>query len=84
MSISVNREEGPDGDIDYTIPIATGPFYQEVWYPVSKALGVRLFLENGYFTKEQVPQVMRELDLLYDWAKKYLKGRDFEYMTSSI
>ncbi len=84
MSISVNREEGPDGDIDYSISIASGRFYGGIWYPVSKKLGVKLFLENGQFTKDQVPEVMRELDLLYDWAKTHLTGRDLEYMTSRI
>lgn len=84
MAVSVNREGGPDGDIDYVINVASGPFYQNVWYPVSKKLGVKLFLENGQFTKEQVPEVMRELELLNNWAKINLTGDDLEYMTSRI
>ena len=80
MSVSVNREGGPDGDIDYTIPVSGEKFYWANWYPASKELGVKIFLDGGQFTKEQVPDVIRELELLKGWAKANLTGYDLEYM----
>lgn len=84
MSVSVNREGGPDGDIDYSIPVSGENFYWANWYPASKELGVKLFYDSGRFTKDQVPEVIRELELLKGWAKTHLTGRDLEYMTSRI
>ena len=80
MSVSVNREEGPDGDIDYVIPVSTEDFYWANWYPASKELGVKIFYDGSRFTKEQVPEVLRELELLKGWAKANLTGYDLEYM----
>lgn len=80
MSVSVNRRENPDGTIDYTIPVSGEKFYWANWYPASKELGVKIFLDGGQFTKDQVPDVIRELELLKGWAKANLTGYDLEYM----
>jgi len=84
MAVGVNREGNPDGTIDYTINVVSGRFYRDIFYPASKELGVKIFLLDGQFTKEQVPEVMCELELLKGWAKANLTGRDLEYMSGRI
>ncbi len=80
MSVSVNRKGNPDGTSDYTIPVSGEDFYWANWYPASKELGVKIFYDGSRFTKDQVPEVLRELELLKGWAKANLTGYDLEYM----
>lgn len=42
MSVALNRKEGPDGDIDFSIPIATTRFFVQYWDIAIEELGLKL------------------------------------------
>jgi hypothetical protein len=84
MSISLNREEGPDGDIDFSIPIATTRFFVQHWDTAIEELGLKLIQENAYFGKDKLKEVLRELALLKEWAIKNLDGKELDYMKSRV
>ena len=84
MSISLNREEGPNGLIDYSIPIATGQFFKQYWDAAISELGIKYIQENAFFGKDKLEDVLKELTLLKEWAINHLSGKDLEYMKERI
>lgn len=81
MAISVNREGNPDGTIDLTINISTTNFFNEYWEKAIKDTNAKIFKENGQFRKNQMLDVLHELELIKKWAEKNLSGTNMEYMT---
>lgn len=84
MSVALNRKEGPDGDIDFSIPIATTRFFVQYWDIAIEELGLKLIQQNAYFGKDKLKDVLRELALLKEWAIKNLDGKELDYMKSRV
>lgn len=84
MSVALNRKEGQDGDIDFSIPIATTRFFVQYWDAAIEELGLKLIQENAYFGKDKLKDVLRELALLKEWAVKNLEGKELDYMKSRV
>lgn len=84
MSVSLNREEGPEGSIDFSIPIATTQFFVTFWDRAIADLGLRLIQENASFGREKLPDVLDELARLKEWAVLHLTGNDLDYMKGRI
>lgn len=84
MAISLNREGNSDGTIDFSINIATTKFYNAYWEIAIKELGITIFRENGQFSKKELPEVIRELERLKEWAISNLSGKELEYMEERI
>lgn len=84
MAISVNREGNPDGSIDLTINISTTQFFNEYWEKAIKDTNAKIFKENSQFRKNQMLDVLYELELIKKWAETNLSGTNMEYMTERV
>jgi len=84
MAISLNREGNPDGTIDLSVNIATTMFYNEYWEKAIKELGIKIFRENGKFSKNELSGVISELEILKQWTISNLEGIEREYMEERI
>lgn len=80
MAIGVVREGNPDGSIDLVINIATTQFFNKFWERAIKETEAKIFKENSQFRKDQLNEVLQELELIKNWAEVNLSGTDLEYM----
>ena len=80
MAIGVVREGNPDGSIDLVINIATTQFFNKFWERAIKETEAKICKENGQFRKDQLNEVLQELELIKNWAEVNLSGTDLEYM----
>ena len=84
MAISVNREGNPDGSIDLTINIATTKFFNEFWEKAIIDTNAKIFKENSQFGKNQMNDVLHELELIKGWTELNLTGTNLSYMKERI
>ena len=81
MSISVNMEIK---DELVEIPVATTKFFRTYWELAIKECEIKLFREGACFGKEQLHEILRELEHLSNWVENYLLGSEYDYMHKRI
>ena len=77
MSISVNMEIK---DELVEIPVATTKFFKTYWELAIKECEIKLFREGACFGKEQLHEIVRELEHLSNWVENHLLGSGYGYV----
>lgn len=65
------------------VPVSFQRVWNSVWEAAIAACGVRIFRNCRDFTVSQIPEVLAELDQIYDWVQ-INGGKDTEYITWRI
>ena len=81
MAVSVNMEIN-DGLVE--IPVATTEFFKMYWEPAIEECGLKVFHEYTSFGKNQLFEVLSELDRLSQWTEINLVGKEYVYMHGRI
>ncbi len=64
--------------------IASQQFYKKYWERAIEELNVKYIKDGAEFDFSKKDVVLKELDLLLNWANKNLQGKDLEYMKGRI
>ncbi|UUZ90133.1 hypothetical protein LJK87_29630 [Paenibacillus sp. P25] len=88
MSISAFIPE-PADDLErqFHIPVSTEAFFAECWEPAAEELGLRwvpVFSTGIEITKEDLPEVLGELNRLKEWALEQSGGERMKQLVSRI
>jgi hypothetical protein len=65
------------------IPVSFERVWLQVWVRAIKECDVRLFVEFRYFSVSQIPEVLEELDRIYEWVQMN-GGEDTDYICGRI
>lgn len=88
MSVALFIEKGkacddPDKEDIDVIPVSFERVWHAVWERAISACDVRLFVYFRYFSVRQIPEVLGELDRIYDWVQSN-GGEDTAYVSWRI
>jgi len=86
MSLTMGIYKGStyqDGEFLDDRPVSFFRVWKQVWSPAIAACGGRLFQDCSYFPVSQIPDVLAELDRIYDWVQ-INGGEDTEYVSWRI
>lgn len=88
MSVGLFRYNGDihddNSEVTLSVNISTEEFYLNHWEKARKELGIKYIQDGAEFNKSKLNDVLRELDLLRNWAMKNLTGKELEYMRERI
>ena len=88
MSVGLFRYNGDiyddDSEVTLSVNISTEAFYLKYWERARKELGIKYIQEGAEFNKSKLKDILKELDLLRNWAIKNLSGKELEYMKGRI
>lgn len=76
-----------DQEKKFFIPVSSERFFNSYWLPACEVLDLRwikCFSPGISIFKEDILEVIRELNRLKDWAIKNLADKDLVYMTKRI
>ena len=88
MSVSLSVHKGEPFDcfnsesID-NVPVSFQSTWNSVWEAAIAACRVQIFRNCRDFTVSQIPEVLAELDRIYDWVQ-IKGGKDTKYITLRI
>ena len=88
MSVSLGIYKGELFDCSSSecidvIPVSFQRVWSEVWNPAIIACGVRVFEDCRDFKVSQIPEVLEELERIYDWVQTN-GGQDTQYISWRI
>ncbi|CAG7599277.1 hypothetical protein PAESOLCIP111_00298 [Paenibacillus solanacearum] len=88
MSISAFiPEPANDAERQFHVPVAAEAFFAECWEPPAEALGLKwvpLFSTGIEIEKQDLPEVLDELNRLKEWALEQAGGERMEKLLSRI
>jgi hypothetical protein len=71
----------------FNVPVATEAFFRDFWEPAVKTLGLQwvpIFAAGIDVRKEDLPDVLEELDRLKLWAERELSGEQRDHILARI
>ena len=77
---SCNDQNKEDIDV---IPVSFERVWNAVWERAIRECNIRLFVYFRYFSVRQIPEVLDELDRIYDWVQSN-GGEDTAYISWRI
>ena len=88
MSVSLGIHKGPvfnsyNSEFIEDVPVSFQDVWNHVWEPAITACDVHVFRNCFDFTVSQIPEVLEELDRIYDWVQ-INGGKDTEYISWRI
>ena len=88
MSVSLGIHKGPvfncyNSEFIDDVPVSFQDIWNNVWEPAIAACDVHVFRSCLDFTVSQIPQVLEELDRIYDWVQINV-DKDTEYISWRI
>ena len=86
MSVSLGIYKGKDyGSSEFIddIPVSFASTWHKVWRKAFNECNIRLFIDCRYFSIKQIPNVLDELDMIYEWVQTN-GGEYTEYISQRI
>ncbi len=88
MSVSLGLYKGPIFDCYNSkyvemIPVSFQNVWNQVWDKAITECNIRVFVDCCDFSVSQIPEVLVELDRIFDWVQVN-GGKDTEYITWRI
>lgn len=86
MSMSMGVYKGETYDNSEFIddkPVSVQRVWRDVWDHAITECSVRVFIDCNYFSVSQIPEVLAELDRIYDWVQ-FNGGNDTDYISYRI
>ena len=82
LGISKGKEYAGSEFID-DVPVSFFSVWKRTWERAQKECNIRIFMDCQYFRISEVPQVLEELDRIYEWVQTN-GGEDTEYVSWRI
>lgn len=88
MSVSLGIYKGQPFDCSKSelidvIPVSFQGVWNGLWQNAIKDCEIRIFILGSDFTVNQIPEVLTEIDKVYDWVQTN-GGNDKEYISKRI
>lgn len=86
MSLGVSKGEAFDthnSKFLEMIPVSFQSVWRDVWDRAITECSIHIFTDCSYFTVNQIPEVLAELDRIYDWVQLN-GGEDTDYVSCRI
>lgn len=88
MSVSLGIHKGKAFDCFQSefiddIPVSFQSVWNGLWQDAIKACEIQIFKLGANFTVNQIPEVIAEIDKIFDWIQIY-EGKDKDYISVRI